>query len=154
MRNRLYLDTSCIGGCEDPEFAPWSKQLVEEIARGVYIGVISDLTRRELEDAPQKIRKIIKDIPDEFIEKVFLTPESEELARHYVKNGIVSEKYIADALHVAVASVAKVDVIISWNFKHMVNLERIHAYNSVNLKLGYPLIDIRTPREVLYEKGI
>ena len=54
----------------------------------------------------------------------------------------------ADVLHIAFASVARVDVLVSWNFKHSVNLKRIHLFNAVNLKTGYPLLEIRTPREV------
>ena len=57
-----------------------------------------------------------------------------------------------DAQHIALASVVRADVLVSWNFKHIVNLNRIRLYNSVNMKLGYPLIDIRSPREVLNEK--
>ncbi len=53
--------------------------------------------------------------------------------------------------HIAVATLGRVDVVVSWNFKHIVNLNRIRLYNSVNLKLGYPMIEIRSPREVLDE---
>lgn len=55
----------------------------------------------------------------------------------------------ADAQHIAIATVARVDVLVSWNFKHIVNLQRIYGYNSVNLRQGFPMIEIRTPREVL-----
>jgi hypothetical protein len=58
----------------------------------------------------------------------------------------------ADALHIALATVARVDVLVSWNFKHIVNLARIHAYNAVNLKRGYPLLEIRTPREIVEDE--
>jgi len=54
-----------------------------------------------------------------------------------------------DAQHIAMATIRRVDVLVSWNLKHIVNLERIHGYNSVNLRLGYPLLEIRTPAEVL-----
>ncbi len=75
--------------------------------------------------------------------------EAEELAIVYIRDGAIGRKMMADALHIALASVARVDVLVSWNFKHIVNLRRIHAYNAVNLKMGYPLLEIRTPREVL-----
>jgi len=61
----------------------------------------------------------------------------------------VSRNFIADAQHIAIATIEKVDILVSWNFKHIVNINRIHAFNSVNIRLGYPLLEIRTPREVL-----
>ena len=69
--------------------------------------------------------------------------------RDWASWGAIAARMRADALHIAVATVARVDVLVSWNFKHIVNLRRIHAYNAVNLKRGYPLLEIRTPREVL-----
>jgi len=63
-------------------------------------------------------------------------------------------RHIADAQHIAIASVERVDVLVSWNFQHIVNLDRIHAFNSVNLKLGYLMLEIRSPREVIHEKEI
>jgi len=73
------------------------------------------------------------------------------IARHYIEEGVVSEEYLVDAQHIAIATVSRVDVLVSWNFKHIVNLSKIRVYNSVNLKYGYPLLEIRSPREVLYE---
>ena len=77
-----------------------------------------------------------------------LSSEAEELATAYIDDGAIGARMRADALHIALATVARVDVLVSWNFKHIVNLKRIHAYNSVNLKKGYPLLEIPTPREV------
>ena len=58
-----------------------------------------------------------------------------------------------DAQHIATATICRVDVLVSWNFKHIVNLDRIHGYNSVDLRMGYFLIEIRTPQEILrYEE--
>jgi hypothetical protein len=62
---------------------------------------------------------------------------------------IINEKYRSDALHIAVATVSGVDVLVSWNFKHIVNLNRIKLFNSINLKEGYNLLEIRTPLEVI-----
>lgn len=45
----------------------------------------------------------------------------------------------------------KVDILVSWNFKHIVNLNRIRLYNATNLKYGYQILEIRTPREILNE---
>jgi len=87
-------------------------------------------------------------VPEACREYIELTEEASDLARRYVQEGILGETKWVDAQHIAVATVARVDVLVSWNFRHMVNLERIRGYNSVNLKAGYPLLEIRTPREV------
>jgi hypothetical protein len=75
-----------------------------------------------------------------------------ELAEAYIAAGVLKGTMRADAQHIAIATVARVDVLVSWNFKHIVNLQRIHGYNSVNLRQGYPMIEIRTPREVLSDE--
>lgn len=154
MRQRIYVDTSVIGGCEDEEFSKWSVQLFEEFRQGLRIAVISDLTRREIEKAPESVQKVLSSISDLNIENVFLTEEAEALAHHYIDEGVVGVKHIVDAQHVAIASVERVDVLVSWNFQQIVNLDRIRAFNSVNLKLGYPILEIRSPREVIREKEI
>ena len=154
MKQRIYVDISVIGGCEDEEFSKWTVQLFEEFRQGLRIAVISDLTRREIEKAPKSVQKVLSSIPDINVENVFLTKEAEILAQHYIEEGVVGVKHIADAQHIAIASVERVDVLVSWNFQQIVNLERIHAFNSVNLKLGYPILEIRSPREVIYEKEI
>ncbi len=88
-------------------------------------------------------------VPEEHIEALWLNVEAMELAEAYVFEGVIGERMRADAQHIAIATVARVDVLVSWNFKHIVNLYRIHGYNSVNLRMGYPTLEIRTPREVL-----
>jgi len=154
MKPRIYLDTSVIGGCEDEEFSKWSILLCEEFRQGLRIAVISDLTRRELEGAPERVRKILLSLPDTNVENVFLTEEAETLAQNYIDDRVVGPRHVADAQHIAIASVKRVDVLVSWNFQQIVNLDRIHAFNSVNLKLGYPILEIRSPREVIHEKEI
>ena len=87
-------------------------------------------------------------MPAAHIEALALSREAEELAAVYIEDGAIGASMRADALHIALATIARVDVLVSWNFKHIVNLKRIHHYNAVNLKRGYPLLEIRTPREV------
>ena len=149
---RVYADTSVLGGCFDDEFAEWSNRLMREFEQGLKVVVVSDLTLRELEEAPARVRDLLKKIPRENKEFVILAKEAEELARRYIEEGVVTERHLLDAQHIAIATVEKVDVLVSWNFKHVVNLAKIRLYNSVNLKYGYPLLEIRTPREVLYER--
>ena len=76
------------------------------------------------------------------------------MARNYISEGVVTEKHMADAQHIAIASVERVDVLVSWNFRQIVNLDRIHAFNSVNMKQGYPILEIRSPRDIVHEEEI
>jgi len=154
MKQRIYIDTAVIGGCEDEEFSKWSIQLFEEFRQGLRIAVISDLTRREIEQAPENVKKILLSLPDNNVENVFLTEEAETLAKNYIDEKIVHVRHIADAQHIAIALVERVDVLVSWNFKQIVNLERIRTFNSVNLKLGYPVLEIRSPRETIHNVSL
>jgi len=154
MKQRIYIDTSVIGGCEDEEFSQWSVELFKEFQQGLRIAVVSDLTRKEIEKAPERVKKILLSLTDVNVENVSLTEEAETLAQNYIDEAVVSAKHIVDAQHIAIASVERVDVLVSWNFQQIVNLDRIRAFNSVNLKLGYPVLEIRSPREVIREKEI
>ena len=82
-------------------------------------------------------------------EKFVINNEMEELTELYLENNIVSRKYSGDALHIAIATVIGVDVLVSWNFKHIVNLNKIKKFNSINLNEGYHILEIRTPKEVV-----
>ena len=152
MKLRLYIDTSVIGGVYDSEFKDWSNRLIQEFREGKNIVVLSDLTLRETEEAPEKVRTVLEGIPDGNKELIALNTEAKNLATRYIDEGVVSKQYLVDAQHIARATVYRVDVLVSWNFKHIVNLEKIRLYNSVNLKHGYQLIEIRSPREVLHEE--
>jgi hypothetical protein len=149
---RIYVDTSVIGGCLDEEFREWSLRLVEEVRQGRKRMVISTLTTEELEKAHEAVQSILNGFPEEHVEIVELTKTTQALADAYVSEGAVGLGCMADAKHIAAATLAKVDVLVSWNFKHIVNYRRIRLYNAVNLKQGYALIDIRTPQEVLDEE--
>ena len=149
MVGRIYTDTSVIGGCEDEEFRVYSRRLMDAFVRGDLRLVLSELTLRELEPAPLAVREVLATVPESSIEVVRLTPAADELARRYLAEGILKANMLADAQHIAMATVANVDALVSWNFRHVVNLPRIHGYHGVNAKLGYPTIEIRSPREVL-----
>jgi hypothetical protein len=152
VKLRIYTDTSVLGGCEDEEFAEHSLRLMEEFARGDRILVLSSLTLQELAGAPTAVRRRLATVPDNHVETLQLDAESRELAEAYIAAGVLSRSMRADAQHIAIATVARVDVLVSWNFKHVVNLQRIRGYNSVNLRQGRPMIEIRTPREVLSDE--
>ena len=149
MRPRIYIDTSVFGGCFEDEFSEWSNYLMREIRKGLKVAVVSDLTRSELLGAPEKVREIFGSLPDEHVEMVYLENESTQLAQQYIREKVVGAKHMADAQHIAIATLERVDLLVSWNFKEIVNLSRIHGYNAVNLKLGYPTLEIRSPREVI-----
>jgi hypothetical protein len=122
---------------------------MESFTRGERVLVLSSLTVQELAMAPADVRRRLARVPEAHIETLQLDAEASDLADAYVSEGVLTTKMRADAQHIAIATVARVDVLVSWNFKHIVNLQRIRGYNSVNLRRGYPMIEIRTPREVV-----
>jgi len=148
---RIYVDTSVIGGCEDPEFTLWSTLLLDEFRRNLKIVVISDLTLRELEMAPESVKLILDTVPSRTFEFAVLTDEAETLAGRYVEERVVGERHVVDAQHIAIATVRNVDALVSWNFQQIVNLNRIRGFNTVNTEMGYPPLEIRSPREVVHE---
>ncbi|MBI5909932.1 MAG: PIN domain protein [Betaproteobacteria bacterium] len=152
MKPRVYIDTSVIGGCLDEEFARWSKALIDRLEAGSVRAVISDLTRSEIDLAPGNVQKILSSIPTDAIENVFLNEEAINLSREYLLEDIIPLKHIIDAQHIAIATVEQVDLLVSWNFQHIVNIQRIRGFNAVNLKNGYHMLEIRSPREVVYEQ--
>lgn len=149
MKARIYIDTSVIGGCLDRAFAAYSRRLLDRFHAGEFIAVVSDLTRVELMEAPAAVRAVFEAIPEAHREDVDFTEEAAELANRYIAANVVGEANRADAQHIAMATVNRVDVLVSWNFRHIVNLRRIRAYNSVNMRNGYPILEIRTPAEVV-----
>lgn len=146
---KVYTDTSTIGGCFDEEFKEWSLVLFEEFKAGIKLIMLSDLTLQELEFARQQVREKINEVPEVNRIAIGITDEAIELAETYIDSGALTNKSYNDALHIALATLNNCDVLASWNFKHIVNLNRIRLYNSINLKLGYRIIEIRTPREIL-----
>jgi len=147
-KNRIYVDTSVIGGCCDPEFEIWSRGILLDFQGGIFSLLLSSLTDAEIRDAPDEVKDIygeFRECPHEFIE---LNLEAIELADAYLSHNILSENYPADARHIAMATVAGADVLVSWNFRHVVNFAKIQRFNAVNLEMGYKPIAIYSPREV------
>ena len=145
---RLYLDSSVFGGYYDEEFKLWTMPLIESIRSGINFAVISDLTIREIEPAPKNVKSLLNEIIELDAELVTGSKESEELANRYIAEGALTLKSTEDANHIALATLHTVSALISWNFKHIVNLNRIRLFNSVNLKYGYNPIEIRSPMEI------
>ncbi|MDP8238588.1 MAG: hypothetical protein P9X24_05830 [Candidatus Hatepunaea meridiana] len=124
---RIYLDTSVFGGCFDKEFADASRKLFEEIKAGRYILVLSLTNIEELKKAPEYVHQLIQDLPDESVEMITLTDEIKALRDAYIEAGVVGRASFFDAEHIASATVADVDLIVSWNFKHIVHFQKIRA---------------------------
>ena len=95
------------------------------------------------------MRNKIIEVPDKYRVPIGTTDEAIVLAETYINEGALTNKSYNDALHIALATLNNASVLASWNFKHIVNLDRIRIYNSINLKLGYRIIEIRTPREII-----
>jgi len=145
----VYVDASVIGGCEDPEFSADSRSLWRQFATGRYLLVLSTHTLRELQGAPEAVRQHLLSVPKEHQIVLQDSQEAADLAEAYLRRGVLGPGSRADAFHVALATAARVDVLVSWNFQHIVNLERIRLFNSVNIEWGYGTVEIRSPREVL-----
>ena len=148
----FYIDTSVWGGYFDKEFEEDTKPFIGQLMDGKFTGIVSNITINEIAPAPENVRGLIASVPEKHLQIVTLTSEQEVLANHYIKEGALTPKYESDAFHIAIATTLRVDSLVSWNFRHMVNFFRIKQYNSINLKFGYPVIDIRTPKEVTYER--
>ena len=146
---RIYLDTSVFGGYFEPEFELWTKLLIDKIVKGEIKLLFSQLTEIELNGAPQHVKDLVKQIPDDHIEFLAITEEANQLANRYVEENVVGKTSMEDCRHIAIATLNNADILASWNFKHIVNVSRIRGYNAVNYKLGHKLLEIRTPREIL-----
>ncbi len=146
---RDFADTSVFGGCFDEEFAEDSKAFFDEIGAGRFTLVVSSVTLRELVDAPENVRKVLATLPPENVETFPDSPEIVGLREAYVEAGVIGPASREDAEHVAAASVADADMIVSWNFKHIVHFEKISGYHGVNLIRGYKPVSIYSPKEVI-----
>jgi hypothetical protein len=147
---RIYLDTSVFGGYFEPEFELWTKVLFDKVAKGDFKVLISRLTDIELEHAPHQVRELAKSLDKRNIEWLDITTEAVHLADKYIQEKVVGQTSHSDCIHIAIATLHYADVLVSWNFKHIVNHIRIRGYNSVNFKYGHKMLDIRSPREILY----
>ncbi len=149
MQSRIYIDTSIVGGYFDEEFREATLKLFERLESNEIIFVISDLLDLELLKAPQRVRELLLSYGPKKFQRIELTAEAIQLADTYITENVVGKTSLEDCRHIAMATIHKVDVLASWNFKHIVNLDRIKGYNAVNLKLGYAMIEIRSPKDLV-----
>ena len=148
-RFRVYAGTSVYGGCLDEEFALESRALFESVKGGRFRLVVLPTVLAELQPAPEEVRRVLADLPPRALEMIDFTDEVRHMRDAYLEAKVLDRSHLADAEHIAFASVAEVDFVVSWNFKHIVQFERIAGYQAVNLLNGYREIRIYSPREVV-----
>ena len=149
---RIYADTSVFGGCFDAGFAEDSRRVFEAAESGRVVLLVSDLLLRELGPAPPPVQSLLTALPADAVEMVALTADSERLRDAYLAARIVGPASRNDAAHIAIATVARADAIVSWNFRHVVRLDKIKAYNQVNVLSGYGVLTIVSPTEVRFDE--
>ncbi len=155
MKQRLYIDTSVFGGFYDDEFSEFTKPLFERIRKGEFTLLFSSVTQDELSSAPDNVKDLVTGIKVENTEFIETTDESVDLATLYITEKVVGQTCFADCLHIALATINQADYLISWNFKHIVNVQKIQGYNAINIKHGYKQLEIRSPRDFMtYEENI
>ena len=151
---RLYLDTSVFGGCFDTVqgWAEDSRRVVASFLQGRAVLLSSELLEQEIVSAPASVRDVFLSIPNAAVEKVYMSAEMDDLAHAYLRAGVIGKRWLEDCQHVAAATVARADAIVSWNFKHIVSLNRIKGYNQVNVLSGYGMITVVSPKEVNFDE--
>jgi len=148
MKQRIYIDTSVIGGYFDDDLSADTIPFFDRVTNGELTIIVSDILEAELLRAPDFVKILLNIIPELQIEKVRLSPEAIVLADKYIEAKVVGKTSRADCQHIAIATLCNADVLVSWNFKHIVNLDRIRGYNGINYQNGYRMIEIRTPKEI------
>lgn len=147
MKQRIYIDTSVFGGYFDEEFKEHTIPLFDRIGEVEFIILFSAVTQDELENAPEKVKELVKSLSADLTEFIETVEEAVDLANEYITEKVVGQTSFADCVHIALATINRADFLVSWNFKHIVNMERIRGYNSINIKRGYRQLEIRSPRE-------
>ncbi len=145
---RIYIDTSVIGGCFDLEFAEWSNGLIADFRNGIFQPLLSEVIAAEIEEAPENVQNVYVELVALNADILSVSENALELADEYQKRGILSANFYDDGLHIALATVAQADLLVSWNFKHIVHFDKIRLFNAVNIEFGYKPLQIFSPREV------
>ncbi|MBP6056065.1 MAG: hypothetical protein KA527_10520 [Cytophagaceae bacterium] len=146
---RYYFDTSIFGGYYDDEFLFETNLIFEKVLSGKIICLYSEIIEEELKKAPSRVTKLFNTLNDNQKEKIHISEEILMLAHEYITEKVVGETSLYDCIHIAAATVHQADALISWNFKHIVNSNRIIGYNHINSQRGLIQITIKSPREIL-----
>lgn len=149
MKQRIYIDTSVLGGYFDKEFEVDTKLFFKRVEKKEILIHLSEISQIELLPAPQHVKDLVQTIPQDCLVMLDFSKEAQELANNYINEKALGTASLNDAYHIAIATVNRIDVLASWNFRHIVNLDKIRLFNAINLKFGYPVIDIRAPKELI-----
>jgi len=149
VKQSLYLDTSVFGGYFDDEFEEYTIPLFNRLLNEEFVILFSTVTQDELENAPFLVKDLVKHLKIENTKFIEETAEAVELATQYIAENVVGKTSYADCLHIALATIYQADFLVSWNFKHIVNVQRITGYNAINIKSGYKQLEIRSPRDLM-----
>ena len=144
---RIYIDSSVVYGAPTKEFSEDSKRFWDTVRNGEFTLIVSDVLEKELKRSPAYVRMLFAKLPEPQIEQIVSTSESNDLAERYITEGVVDVANIDDCRHIAIATIHRADALVSWNFRHMIY--RRAGYNDVNKKLGYPGIEILTPKQLM-----
>jgi predicted nucleic acid-binding protein len=145
---RIYADTSVYGGVFDDEFAKPSRAFFDRVEEGRFQLVVSALVEDELVQAPPAVRDWFGRFRPR-ADSVRVTAEALALRQGYLDAGIVPPKVVDDALHVALATIGRCGLLVSWNFQHIVHYQKVPLYNAVNVLHRHAVLDIRSPLEVI-----
>ena len=149
MIQRCYFDTSIFGGYFDDEFSAETRALFNQVNEGKIICLFSDLIAKELNSAPSRVRELFDNLPTQSKESLLVNQEIAILAEEYINQKVVGKTSRDDCIHIATATIYHANALVSWNFKHIVNSNRIIGYNQVNSLHGLPEITIKSPREII-----
>lgn len=145
---KIFVDTSVFGGCFDEEYKTQSERFFSQVKKKQISILISPTIIDEINRAPTNVQKVLTEIPPQQVELIKITKEIEQLRDAYLGEKVLGKSSFNDAEHIAAATVARADLIASWNFKHIVNFNKIKGFHSINLLFGYSLIAIHSPMEV------
>ena len=146
---KVYVDTSVIGGCFDEEFSKYSNMLVDKFKKRLFIPIVSETVDKEIKNSPDLVEKKYNEILTYNAIYLNITDEVDNLVLEYLNKKIVTKKYEGDCYHIALATINKIDILVSWNFKHIVNNQKIMLFNFVNKSLNYSEIIINDPSDFL-----
>ncbi len=149
---KFYLDTSVFGGCFDDIFEEDSKRIFKYVKAKKIQMLISQITYDEILIAPNKVLNFFNSLDKESFSFIQTSKEIVDLAETYLSEKVITKKSRNDALHVAHATAARADAIVSWNFKHIVRFDRIKGFNKVNFDNGFGVIQIISPKEVFFDE--
>jgi len=125
MIKLVYIDTSVVGGVFDEEFELWTSLFFQKVKSNEFKVAVSELLVEELKPAPKQVRNFLETLPKDSVNIAQYDNEARELADQYLNAGIVGPTSLTDCRHIATATVNNIRILASWNFKHIVNLNKI-----------------------------